>query len=233
MADYHLDGVLKWPLRIRKTQAFSAIEDVTAVLKPDQKCIIVDMCSEYTRDIIINAISRRPWCKLITSNENPEGGVVYQFCEFELINWDPVLSGEQHASSYVVRKGLSRKAQLALQIKKYCAKHPGSKLKRFTPFTIIVETWNAFEDMKFDFGMGAIASFSADILGPSSLRQKLEWCLDSVREVMTEEAKENWLWILKPSVTNKGADISVIRDWECLLDKLESVPDIREWVLQE
>jgi tubulin--tyrosine ligase len=233
MNDCFCDGILKWPLRIRKTQDFSVIEDLSATRLPDQKCVIVDICSQYTRDIIISAILRRPWCKMISPSEDSGGRGVYQFSEFELINWDPVLSGEQHASSYVVRKGLSRKAQLALQIKKYCAKHPESKLKGFTPHTVIVETWNAFEDMKFDFGMGAIASFSADIIGPSSLRQKLEWCLDSVREVMAEEAKENWLWILKPSVTNKGADIAVIRDWEGLLDKLESVPDIREWVLQE
>ena len=78
-----------------------------------------------------------------------------QVSDFENINWDLVLQRSAStnrvlhgASSYLVRKGLSRKAQLSLQLRKYICKNPCSILSNSVPFTVIVETWNAFEDMK-------------------------------------------------------------------------------------
>jgi hypothetical protein len=157
----------------------------------------------------------------------------YQLCEFEHISWEDVMSGKDHASSYVVRKGLSRKAQMALQIRKNVAKHPDSILKRAVPKTLIVETWGAFEDLKFDFGMGGVATFSSGVMMQATLAQRLEWCLDEIREEMTDPSRQDWLWILKPSTTNKGANISLVASWEELIYKLEDLPDVREWVLQE
>jgi hypothetical protein len=90
-------------------------------------------------------------------------GVKSLFCiqvsDFENINWDVVLQRSvsedkssarvlHGASSYLVRKGLSRKAQLSLQLRKYICKNPSSILSNSVPFTVIIETWNAFEDMK-------------------------------------------------------------------------------------
>lgn len=129
---------------------------------------------------------------------------------------------------------MSRKAQLALQLKRYISKHPNSILARTTPYTLIVETWNAFEDMKLDFGGGFCASFDTNSGGSffmqSSLRQRLEWSLPDVQEEV--KSRSDWIWILKPSVTNKGTNISVHRNWDGILDALEENSEVREWVLQ-
>ncbi|CAN0120548.1 unnamed protein product, partial [Discosporangium mesarthrocarpum] len=44
--------------------------------------------------------------------------------EYELIDWERVVSGQMRASSFCVRKGLSRKAQLSRYINKYASKRP-------------------------------------------------------------------------------------------------------------
>ena len=190
----------------------------------------------YTLSIVKAAIKRRPWCvihekKMKTLKENEKNARIAQIGDFENIEWENVMDGSQIASSYLVRKGLSRKAQLALQIKRYLSKHRDSILLNATPYTLILETWNAFEDMRVDFGHGTFASFDTNLIVNVALRQRLEWCLEDVKHTM--EDTDCKYWILKSSVTNKGADIVIIKDWDNLLDSLESVPDIREWVLQK
>lgn len=205
-------------------------------------------------------MKRRPWCRLIfdlettntqtgTSTEAPK---IIQICDFEMIEWDPVLKGLHHASSYIIRKGnrqsslifsssfaqlivgLSRKAQLALQLRRYVSKHPTSILTTAIPYTEIVQTWNAFEDMKLDFGGGFIASFDTNsgssFFMQSTLRERLGWALADIQEEV--KARKDWIWILKPSVTNKGTNISVHNNWEGILDALEDNHEVREWVLQ-
>jgi hypothetical protein len=202
---------------------------------------------QYTESIIRSTSSRRQWCRETHSIVDTNNKCV-QIGDFEHIEWEKVLKGTIGASSYLVRKGLSRKAQLSLQIKRYLAKHPNSILKRSVPDTYIVETWSAFDDMKMDMGGGIMANFDMLELQQAPLRQRLDWSLTEAKalfvpdidtatgEVMhlTEYTKSgnDTLWILKPSVTNKGADISIVRDWQGLLDALESTPDMREWVLQ-
>lgn len=100
--------------------------------------------------------------------------------------------------------GLSRKAQLALQIKRFLSKHPKSTLADAFPHTVIVETWNAFEDIKLDFGPGVIASFGDSNLMQLPLRQRLDMTLDDLKYEFELDGREGWHWILKPSVTNKG-----------------------------
>jgi hypothetical protein len=160
---------------------------------------------------------------------------ILQFGDFENIDWEPVMNGSQRASSYLVRKGtimcffrvfckrtkisfvgLSRKAQLALQIKRYLSKHPQSILKQAVPYTLIIETWNAFEDMRIDFGGGFSATFDTNNLS-LSLREKLELTLEDVKDAMNDGSRSHWNWILKPSVTNKGAD-SECTIAQCILE---------------
>lgn len=143
-------------------------------------------------------------------------------------------------------------------MKRYTSKNPSSILKKSIPFTVIVDTWNAHEDMKVDFGLGTFASFDSmskftrhnslsllsidDFLDTMQipLRQRLEWCLDDVKDALFASDRSSWDWILKPSVTNKGVDITILENrendpslvWEQLLDTLEDLPDTREWVLQ-
>jgi len=51
-----------------------------------------------------------------------------------------------------VRKGLSRKAQLSYYLSKHCKKHPESVLVKAVPESVIVDTWEAFEE-KINFGL--------------------------------------------------------------------------------
>jgi hypothetical protein len=76
------------------------------------------------------------------------------------------------------------------------------------PRTIVVDTWEAFDDkMTFNLG-GDIASFGDDagVVAAMSRADRLDWCLDSVREAMEAaeaEASGRDGWILKASTLNK------------------------------
>ena len=218
-----------------KTKLFSIfslqteLSDVKFVLRMSINCA-------YTSSLLKEAISKRSWYILDerVGAEDTLTGVdkkVVQLGDFENINWESAMSGDQIASSYLIRKGLSRKAQLAMQIRRYLSKHRDSILLQATPFTLILETWNAFEDMRVDFGAGTFADFDSNLVMNVAFRQRLEWCLEDTKLAMEDHNCDHW--ILKSSVTNKGADIIIIKDWESLLNALEEVPDIREWVLQK
>ena len=47
-------------------------------------------------------------------------------------------AGEQVVSMYCIRKGLIRKAHLATNLKKWNAKHPGERLSRAVPETLLM-----------------------------------------------------------------------------------------------
>jgi tubulin---tyrosine ligase len=90
--------------------------------------------------------------------------------------------------------------------------------------------------MKLDLGGGVYASFDQGTGGSffmqSSLRQRMEWSLSDVQDEVKMQGREDWIWILKPSVTTKGTNITIHHTWEQILDALEENSDVREWVLQ-
>lgn len=230
---------------VRQTKRFSVLDIMHTPVEPKGKerkqeaVIYINLVCKYTEEVLRNVFSSRPWCKLVPSAEEiskkPPSNRTrqYQICDFEHVDWVPVMSGRHITCSYLVRKGLSRKAQLSLQVKRYLSKHPTSILKRAVPYTIIIETWDAFEDIRMDFGGGTFANFNTTQIVSTSLRKRLDFCLEECKELVKSEERNDWLWILKPSVTNKGMDIAVIRNWEQVLDALEETPDVREWVLQK
>lgn len=55
---------------------------------------------------------------------------------------------------------------------------------------------------------GDVAAFGS---GTLSILQKLDLCLDDVREVFDEEATP---WIVKGSYANKGSDIAIVTSME-------------------
>ena len=100
------------------------------------------------------------------SNTLPEE-VDFQFAEYERIDWHNVFVTKKiGASSYFVRKGISRKAQLAMYTQKYVqTKNPKSILKKAIPLTYVIETWSAFEnttDAGLSFSNGNIAGMTLD-----------------------------------------------------------------------
>ena len=183
--------------------------------------ILCDLNCPYSQSILLKCIeNRQNTCLRIRSLNNVCSNKILQFCDFENIEWEPVMSGQQMASSYLIRKGLSRKAQLSLQLKKYFSKNK-SHYKQAFPYTIIIETWNAFEEMKVDFSPGVFAAFDSSNFANTPFRQRLEGALDDVHYEINKEERTDWIWILKPSVTNKAADICLVKGWDSLINALE------------
>ena len=127
------------------TKCFWTIDAIPVQEPGNQLSICLDLACPYTTNVMRTVIANLPHCKLVPLDANKK---MIQIADFENIEWEPVLAGKHAASSYLVRKGLSRKAQLALQIKRYQSKHPDTILKEAVPYSLIIETWDAFEEMK-------------------------------------------------------------------------------------
>ena len=56
--------------------------------------------------------------------------------------WDRALNGTLYTSAYCVRKGLTRKANMAYNLKKWASKHPAGALARALPETLLFEFWD-------------------------------------------------------------------------------------------
>lgn len=220
-------------LSSKKTKRFTVFDfNATYCAYPHTWNILCNLNCSYSQRILLDCIeSRQATCFRVYSLNNTCSNKILQFCDFENIEWEPIMRGEQMASSFLIRKGLSRKAQMSLQLKKYFSKNK-SKYKQAFPYTIIIETWNAFEEMKIDFSPGVFAAFDSLNFANTPFRQRLEWSLEDARYELTNAERADWIWILKPSVTNKAADICIVKGWDSLIDALEKVPDMREWVLQ-
>ena len=109
------------------------------------------------------------------------------------------MTGKVVANAYCVRKGLSRKAQLSIYLSKYIKKHDKCILSKAVPRTVVLDTWEAHDDSMAQFGI--------------SFRQRLDACLWEVKQILEMETKT---WIMKPSATNKGAEVNVIKDFRKL-----------------
>jgi hypothetical protein len=246
------------------TNKFSVLadsHDVSSLLaKSQQKLgIFLDVDEYYTRQLIVNAFLQRKQYFHVTLG--PGNGLEpiplpshcqFQWSEYERIDWDAVRAGKHCASSYCIRKGLSRKAQLAHYMHRFVCKHPQSILKRAIPETVVLDLWSVWVwESKPDHPTGL--SFQpcggvADVVvsigsgtreKETNQRKLLSMCLQEARDVMmqAEEDFENGMgsepiWILKGSTTNKGAGIFIVHVYEQLLDLCWNKSDIREWVLQ-
>lgn len=154
---------------LRETSRFSVFEEKTTAFWEQAYLIKLDINCAYTRSVVQKSVMRREQCFLVPDWDSTYvmaiPSKIYSFIQlgdFENIAWEHILrpiviksqceSKKQEincgASSYLVRKGLSRKAQFSLQIKKHLSKNPQSILQLSVPFTLIVETWNAFEAVK-------------------------------------------------------------------------------------
>ena len=112
--------------------------------------IEVELECAYTNERITRTFQKRAqrWTIDVPSSKKIEDGkVLVQWREMDAIDWEKVLEGSVIASSYFVRKGLSRKAQLWSTCRKFLSKSPGSALANALPETCVVETWEAFDEV--------------------------------------------------------------------------------------
>jgi tubulin---tyrosine ligase len=128
-------------------------------------------------------------------------------------------------NSYCIRKGLIRKAHVAFQIKKYLAKKSNSVLGKYVPNTYI------FELDYLDYLDEALnEAYEVDFaLRDNELKKKAN------KNEITKK------FILKSSLTNKGAEILIFDSRKQLenyfqkrveMSEDESI-DLREWVIQD
>ncbi|KAJ2573683.1 tubulin--tyrosine ligase [Coemansia sp. RSA 1807] len=205
------------------------------------RTVIIGMDEPYVQGILQRAFGKySPLIKVQSADDNANdlSDLLMHWREYETIDWTSVhRSSTIFSNAYCFRKGLIRKAQMAFNIKMYTAKHPTSILCTHVPETWIFELDDVeyldealMECFEVEQGMQANTGVS-----DSRLRQQ---------------------FILKPSLTARGAGIYVFDTRERLQELLENefasddedddgddedsgglaqgqaVSQIREWVIQ-
>ncbi|KAJ2557727.1 tubulin--tyrosine ligase [Coemansia sp. RSA 1933] len=208
--------------------------------------VIIDMDEPYVQKILETVFAKYlPAIATAAESSSAQNSTqrVMHWREYERIDWDVVhRSDSMFSSAYCFRKGLIRKAQLSFNIRLYTAKHPESILVRGVPETWILE----LDDIDY-------------------LDEALMECYEVENEMKDNEgldAPERAQFILKPSLTGRGAGIHIFDTrarLESLLEKefesdseeedddddeggdgqncgtawsYEAVSQIREWVVQ-
>jgi len=162
--------------------------------------------SEYVRLRLQQAFEKRTNWRLAEAVSDE--ALDMQWDTYENIEWERVLKGRLMANFYCLRKGLTRKAQLAYYLHKYCSKRPSSPLLPCVPKTVILD------------------------INP----EQVDWCLVDAREAFDEErekAGKVGLWILKPSLGDKAAGITILNGLKKLKEAVLKDRDLVEWVLQK
>jgi tubulin--tyrosine ligase len=263
MSDFHM--ITKTCLSVHETGCFHVLglqaelpqeQIAAAVLSPKavKKSIFVDIDEPYTRKQVQKAFLKRSDIFLVTMGPGEgidavkvPGHCEFQWAEYERIDWDAVLAGKHGASSYCIRKGLSRKAQLAYYTHRHVCKHPNSILSYCIPKTVILDTWSVWDDNAGTTNHEGFADLVVSMGSPAITSGTLNrrWRLDqSLIEAKRLMQCVNYngsqcdgdpfpIWILKGSTVNKGAGIFLIHFYEELVDICWSEPQIREWVLQQ
>ena len=214
--------------------------------------IFLDINEDYTRQVIANALRTRNATVTYGPGDGDDAVPLppdcdFQWSEYERIDWSAVLAGKHGASSYCVRKGISRKAQLAHYTRLHVCKNPDSLLKDAIPKTVILDTWPVWEDGDSNAGAGGLDDIMTGAAPKSdgiNRKKLLDKCLQDAKQVM-DEAEQTYqddcktnpkadapVWILKPSTVNKGVGIEIVHLYEQLVDICWTESDIREWVLQ-
>lgn len=171
--------------------------------------VVVDLDCPYTREAVLSAFRRNAgkWSVTdLSQGECKSAAPDVYWGEYERIDWESVASGKVCANCYCIRKGLIRKAQLALVLTRWCTKYPHSEIARSVPETFVFELYDIeyFEEVLI-----------ADV--------------PELREMKPGET-----WILKPNVTNQALGVHVFNELGSLKAALckEEAWNLREWVVQ-
>ena len=164
------------------------------------------------------AFSRRPDWELLpadASSEDVSRAAVW-IDEYESLDWEAVMSPPYRiASSFCVRKGLGRKGAMAERLGAHAARCAHCPLRTQLPETVLVDTYTAFH---------ARPSW---LDARSALSEALSDAHDAV--IAGGPAAR---WILKPSITNKGAGIVFCADFDAVRAAVCAERDVCAWVLQ-
>jgi hypothetical protein len=128
---------------------------------------------------------------------------------------------------FFTRKGLARKAHLAKHLNAFAQSHPSSPLatQHWLPQSLVINTLSVFNPAPSPLRIDRACAL-ADALWEA------EAAIDAAAREAEAAAEEPPLWILKPSIANKAAEVTVLSDMNTVSDCVCSVTDIAEWVLQ-
>ena len=106
---------------------------------------------------------------------------------------------------------------------KYIAKNPASILSKSIPLSLVISTWDAFDENLMKMGVSPAAA--------------MDGLLQEAKELIRGYSSDT-MWVLKPSLGRKGVDVIMISgDSVTALDMVKQamldMPDAREWVLQK
>ena len=137
--------------------------------------------------------------------------------EYEHTDWGTALAPPYRlVSNFCIRKGLGRKGNLAEAMEAYFMRHSDLRaaLGRCFPCTVVLDTFSTFHARPrwLDEGSAlAEALFEAEAAMASAPRAA---------------------WILKPSLTNKGAGLSIVTTFAQVEAELRRERELSQWVLQ-
>lgn len=138
--------------------------------------------------------------------------------EYEALDWSSIISPPYRiASSFMIRKGLGRKANLASAVAAHVPRCGAScPLALGVPQTVTLDTYGVWQQRP------------AWLDEASALAEALFEAEDALG---APDAAGSW-WILKPSVTNKGAGIVLVDSLAGVTRALREERDVSQWVLQ-
>lgn len=148
----------------------------------------------YVYEPLVQAFKALGYNVISDSKLAPSGTPVFHYGEYEDINLDLINDANYFISSYIYRKALIRKHYLANTVHQYVVKHPNSVLKRTVPENYQLE---------LDY---------AEFLDDS---------LDEAYELRDAIDNGDKVWIVKPSMSDKGQGISIFKT----VDQLQAIFD--------
>jgi tubulin---tyrosine ligase len=182
----------------------------------------VDVECPYTRRHLEACFARRPWWRTDGGPDAP-----LQFVEYEAVDWDAVLKPpHQVTNNLMVRKGLCRKANFARSMARHVARcGSGCPLAAAIPPTAVIDTVPVFHDrppwLDFRAAMADALCEADDLMTPAA-----------AGAAAAAPSGGDALWILKPSLANKAAGISIVRSLAEVDAAVKAERDVGQWVLQ-
>ncbi|KAA0167294.1 hypothetical protein FNF28_02826 [Cafeteria roenbergensis] len=207
--------------------------------------VVVDSDCPYQRRLLrLGAVRRSPSIRAIAASapKAAKDQAVAFVDEYERIPWELVMR-KPHlvANSFCIRKSLIRKANLAAHVdgceRKSAARRAGvagggrapsgpmataqASLGCFVPESTVVDLFEA-----------TTSSSAARAYG--GRRAAIQASLDEdVGEILPDSAEPGGpVWLLKPSMGNKGGELHLVRCFDDAVKATASWPDVAQWVLQ-
>eukprot|EP00937_MAST-01D_sp_MAST-1D-sp2_P002412 g2412.t1 len=207
----------------------ASVEGALDALRPWAPVALVTVECTYLRRRVLDALAARPRWRVFAAADAAvaaaaaraagAGPAAFHWGEYEHLDWPRVDAGAIQASCYCTRRGLIRKANLAHNVRKWAAKHPGSALAAAAPETHVMEVDAVHDPAALE---RAVDALPLGLFEPES----------APATAVAAAAAAAPAWILKPSITNQARGIAIVRSRGELLRALHETADMREWVLQ-